>query len=210
MATFLSKKGGFKAVKHVNGSPYNGQCNIYVVASGQTLVPGDVVKTTGTSVAGIAEVTAATGAASEMILGAVVGIVPGGTKLDPVFGKMSTGTISLDNPQTATAGGYVYVADSPDVIYSVEKAAVALTDVGANLDVSGAAGGNTVGVSQQILGVATTAGNFKVIGFDLTFQSLDPTVAGQSGFAQVAGGDSNGRVLVTPANHVYQGATAAN
>ena len=210
MATFLSKKGGFKAVKHMNGSPYNGQCNIYVVASGQTLVPGDVVKTTGTAVGGIAEVTAATGAASEMILGAVVGVVPGGTKLDPVYGKMSTGTISLDNPQTATAGAYVYVADSSDGVYSVEKASNALTDIGLNLDVSGAAGGNSVGVSNQILGTGSTAGNFKVIGFDLTFQSLDPTVVNQSGFGQVAGGDTNGRVLVVPNNHSYQGATAAN
>ena len=208
MATFLSKKGGFKAVKHMNGSPYNGQCNIYVVASGQTLVPGDVVKTTGTAVGGIAEVTAATGAASEMILGAVVGTV--NVKLDPVYGTMTTGTISLDTPQTAVGGGYILVADSPDVVYSVEKATFTATDVGLNLDVSGSAGGNTVGVSQQILGTATTAGNFKVIGFDLTFQSLDPTVANQSGFGQVAGGDTNGRVLVVPNNHSYQGATAAN
>jgi len=209
MPTFLSKKGGFKAVKHVNGSPYNGQSNIYVVASGQTLVPGDVVKLTGTSVNGIPEVTAATAAASEVIVGAVTGTVPGGAKLDPVFGKMTSGSISLDNPQTATAGAYVYVADSPDVVYSVEKATFTATDTGANLDISGAAGGNTVGVSNQILGTGTTAGNFKVIGLDLTYQSLDPTVAGQSGYAQPIPGDTNPRVLVVANAHVYQGGTTA-
>jgi hypothetical protein len=209
MATFLSKKGGFKAVKHVNGSPYNGQSNIYVVASGQSFVPGDVVKLTGTSVNGLPEVTAATAAASEVITGVVVGVVPGGGKLDPVYGKMSTGTISLDTPQTAGAGAYVYVADSPDVVYSVEKATFTATDTGANLDISGATGGNTVGVSNQILGTGTTAGNFKVIGLDLTYQSLDPTVAGQSGYAQPVAGDTNPRVLVVANAHVYQGGTTA-
>ena len=207
MATFLSKKGGFKAVKHLNGSPYNGQSNIYVVASGQTLVPGDVVKLTGTSVNGYQEVTAAVAAASEQIVGVIVGTV--NSKLDPMYGSMSTGTIALDTPQTATVGSYVLVADSPDLVFSVEKASFAATDTGANLDVSGTAGGNTVGVSQLICGTGTTAGNFKVIGLDVTFAPLDPTVAGQWGYAQPAAGDTNARVLVTPAAHVYQGGTAA-
>lgn len=207
MATFLSKKGGFKAVKHMNGSPYNGQNNVYVVASGQTFVPGDVVKLTGTSVSGFPEITAATAAASENIVGVVVGLV--NNKLDPVYGKMSTGTISLDTPQTATAGAYVLVADATDVVFSVEKATFTATDAGANLDISGSAGGNTVGVSQQILGTGTTAGNFKVIGLDLTFQSLDPSVAGQSGYAQPVAGDTNPRVLVVANAHVYQGGTTA-
>lgn len=208
MATFLSKKGGFKAVKHVNGSPYNGASNIYVVATGQTFVPGDVVKLDGAATAtGIATVTAASGAASEQILGVVVGVV--NAKLDPLFGGMTSGTISLDTPQVATAGGYVLVADSPDVVFSVEKATFTATDVGLNLDVSGAAGGNTVGVSNQILGAATTAGNFKVLGLDLTYQSLDPSVAGQSGYAQPVAGDSNVRVLVVPNAHIFNATTAA-
>ena len=110
MATFLSKKGGFKAVKHLSGSPYNGQANVYSVASG-TLVPGDVVKLDGTANAkGIPTVVAATSAGSENILGVVAGIA--NNKLDPIFGTMSTGTISLDTPQVASAGGYVYVTDS--------------------------------------------------------------------------------------------------
>ena len=208
MATFLSKKGGFKAVKHVNGSPYNGASNIYVVASGQSFVPGDVVKLDGTGTStGLATVTAATGAASEFILGVVVGLV--NVKLDPMFGTMTTGTISLDTPQVATAGAYVLVADSPDVVYSVEKAAYTATDVGLDLDVSGATGGDTFGNSNQILGVAATAGNFKVLGLDLTYQSLDPSVAGQSGYAQPKAGDTNPRVLVVANNHIFNVGTAA-
>ena len=208
MATFLSKKGGFQALKHLNGSPYNGASNIYVVASGQSFVPGDVVKLDGTGTAGgFATVTAATGAASEAILGAVVGVV--NPKLDPVLGTMTTGTISLDTPQVATAGAYVLVADSPDVIYSVEKATFAATDIGSNLDVSGTAGGDSLGNSQLILGTATTAGNFKVLGLDTTFESLDPTVAGQSGFAQPRAGDTNVRVQVVANAHTHKASTAA-
>lgn len=208
MATFLSKKGGFKAVKQINGSPYTGASNIYVVASGQSFVPGDVVKLDGTATAsGIATVTAATAAASEAIIGVVVGVV--NPKLDPLFGGLTTGTISLDTPQVATAGAYVLVADSPDVVFSVEKATFTATDVGANLDISGAAGGNTVGVSAQILGTGTTAGNFKVLGLDLTYQSLDPSVAGQSGYAQPVAGDTNPRVLVVANAHTFKSTTAA-
>lgn len=208
MATFLSKKGGFKAVKHLSGSPYNGQVNVYSVASG-TLVPGDVVKLDGTANAkGIPTVVAATSAGSENILGAVAGIA--NNKLDPIFGTMSTGTISLDTPQVASAGGYVYVTDATDVIYSVEKASFAATDVGLNLDISGAAGGNAVGVSNEILGTATTGATWKVIGIDLTFQSLDPAVAGQSGYAQPAPGDTNARVLVIANNAQLNTPSTAN
>jgi hypothetical protein len=126
-----------------------------------------------------------------------------------MFGKMTTGTISLDTPQVATAGAYVLVADSSDIVFSVEKATFTATDVGLNLDVSGAAGGNTVGVSNQILGTGATAGNFKVLGLDLTFQSLDPTIAGQSGYAQPVAGDTNPRVLVVPNAHIFNATTAA-
>lgn len=208
MATFLDKKGGYKAVKHLNGSPYNGASNMYVVASGQSFVPGDVVKLGGSANAkGIPEVTAIAGTASEQIAGVVVGVV--NPKLDPVFGSMSTGTISLDTPQVATAGAYVLVADSPDIIFSVQKATFTVTDTGANMDASGAAGGNSFGNSNLIQGTGTTAGNFKIIGLDLTMAALDPTVAGQSGFAQPQAGDTNVRVLVTANAHINKATTTA-
>ena len=203
MATFQSKKGGFKAVKHLNGSPYNGAANIYNVASG-TLVPGDVVKLDGTATTkGIPTVVAATSGASELILGVVVGLV--NVKLDPVFGTMTTGTISLDTPQVAGAGAYVLVADATDVVYSVEKASFAATDIGLNLDISGAPGGNSVGVSNEILGTASTGATWKVIGLDLTYQSLQ----GTGGYSQPAPGDSNVRVLVVANNASYNTPTAA-
>jgi len=42
----VSRINGFKPVKHVNGSPYNGQANIYFVPAtdGTALFVGDPVK----------------------------------------------------------------------------------------------------------------------------------------------------------------------
>ena len=43
-----SRINGFKVVKHLNGSPYNGQANLYYVASAaDEILAGDVVKLSG-------------------------------------------------------------------------------------------------------------------------------------------------------------------
>lgn len=160
-----SKIAGFKPVKHINGSPYNGQANIYAVKSAVKLVPGDLVKlTAGASQNGVAEVEAATNDAA--VLGAVVGVVP--AKMDPVTGKMSGGAISsLDTPVSVTGpGAYVYVCDSPDTVYEVEKASFSASDVStaAGFDFTGTAGGNaTTGVSAMSLG-NTATGVIQVLG----------------------------------------------
>ncbi len=86
-----SKINGFRPVKHVTGAPYNGQANIYGVASGDStaLFVGDVVKLAADgNAAGIQYVTAhAAGVAGtgQPALGVVVGVI--NTKLDPVDGR---------------------------------------------------------------------------------------------------------------------------
>ena len=80
-----SKIAGFRAVKHTNGSPYNGQANMYAVnASDATaLFVGDPVKLDGNgSAIGLASVTKATQGAS--VLGVVQAVIP--AKMDPVTG----------------------------------------------------------------------------------------------------------------------------
>ena len=73
---------------------------------------------------------------------------------------MTTSSVSLDIPiyRPASTKQFVLVADAPDIIFeAVAAAAVALTDVGLNADISSAAqtaGGGT-GTSGQ--GVSTTA-----------------------------------------------------
>ena len=97
----VSRINGFKPVKHLNGSPYNGQANIYEVPAGEA-VPvfvGDLVKLSDSAgTAGFPAVEAVVAASSQVVsvpvVGAVVGII--NTKLDPVDGKMSAGSISLD------------------------------------------------------------------------------------------------------------------
>lgn len=180
----ISKINGFKAVKHVTGAPYNGQANIYGVASGDNtaLFVGDVVKLAAdANAAGIQYVTAhAAGVAGtgQPALGVVVGVI--NTKLDPVTGNMSSGSIALDTPvyRPASTEQYVLVADSPDLIYEVEATAAgssysfALADVGQNANLFAGAGSTVTGTSAHSLnmsdkGTAATL-PFKIVGVSKT------------------------------------------
>lgn len=142
-----SRIAGFKPVKHLNGSPYNGQANIYEVPAGEA-VPvfvGDLVKLSDSAAtAGFPAVEAVTGASTQVaavpVVGAVVGII--NAKQDPVDGNMSGGSISLDTPvyRAASTKQYVLVADSPDLIFEAEAdAAVAYATVGLNADIGASA-----------------------------------------------------------------------
>lgn len=171
-----SKINGFRAAKHVNGSPYNGQANIYYIPStdATAVFVGDPVKlaTDGNSV-GIQQVTRGTAGAA--ILGVVVGVV--NTKLDPVGGSVTNGSILLDTPQyrPASTAQYVLVADAPDVLYEVEATtagasyAFAVADIGLNADAYfGGSGSTTTGNSAASLDMATKAVTatlqFKIMG----------------------------------------------
>ncbi len=171
-----SKIRGFIPVKHTNGSPYNGQANIYYVPSsdGTALFVGDPVKLAADANAqGIQQVTKATAGAA--VLGVVVGVI--NTKFDPVAGNMSAGSVSLDTPvyRPASTGQYVLVCDSPDVVYEVEAVtgsnasySFAVADVGQNADLSTVAGSTTTRTSAAALNMATAAGTatlqWKILG----------------------------------------------
>lgn len=176
----ISKINGFRPVKHVTGAPYNGQSNIYAVASGDStaLFVGDVVKLAADgNAAGVQYVTAhAAGVAGtgQPALGVVVGVI--NTKLDPVAGAMSGGSISLDTPvyRPGSVEQYVLVADSPDLIYEVEATAAgsayafAVADVGQNANIYAGAGSTVTGNSAHSLNMSdkgTTATlPFKIVG----------------------------------------------
>ena len=161
----ISKIRGFQPVKHVNGSPYNGQSNIYYVSASDNtaLFVGDPVKLAADANAqGIQHVTKATAGAA--VLGVVVGVI--NTKLDPVGGTMSGGSIALDTPvyRPASTGQYVLVCDSPDVVYEVEAVtgsnasySFAVADVGLNADLSTVAGPTVTGTSAAALNMAIAA-----------------------------------------------------
>ena len=76
----VSRINGFKPVKHINGSPYNGQSETFYKAAGTTvthdLFVGDLVYPSGTGdTNGIAGVVVAT-AGKDDVLGCIVGIKP--------------------------------------------------------------------------------------------------------------------------------------
>ena len=201
-----SKINGFRPVKHVTGAPYNGQANIYGVASGDStaLFVGDVVKLAADgNAAGIQYVTAhAAGSAGtgQPALGVVVGVI--NTKLDPVDGRMSAGSISLDTPvyRPGSVEQYVLVADSPDLIYEVEATAAgsaysfAVTDIGQNANIFAGSGSTTTGNSAHSLnmsdkGTAATL-PFKILGVS---KKIDNEVTG-----------NYTKVLVQINNHQYK------
>lgn len=184
----ISKIRGFIPVKHTNGSPYNGQANIYFVpaSDGTALFVGDPVKLLADANAqGVQQVTKATAGAA--VLGVVVGII--NTKLDPIAGGMTGGSISIDTPvyRPASTGQYVLVCDSPDVVYEVEAStganaaySFAVADVGLNADLTTVAGSTTTGTSGASLnmaGAATTATlQWKILG---VVQRPDNEITGQ-------------------------------
>lgn len=143
----VTKINGFKPVKHITGAPYNGQANLYEVPAGEA-VPvfvGDLVKLSDSAgTAGVPAVEAVVAASSQItagpILGAVVGVL--NSKMDPLDGNMTAGSIALDTPQyrPASTKQYVLVADAPDLIYEAEAdAAVAFASVGLNVGVGASA-----------------------------------------------------------------------
>lgn len=162
----ISKINGFRPVKHVTGAPYNGQSNIYAVAAGDAtaLFVGDVVKLAAdANTQGVQYVTAhaaGTAGTGQPALGVVVGVI--NTKLDPVTGNMSGGSISLDTPvyRPASTAQYVLVADSPDLIYEVEATAAgsayafAVADVGQNANIFAGAGSTSTGNSAHSLNMS--------------------------------------------------------
>ena len=164
----ISRINGFRPVKHITGAPYNGQANIYEVPAGETIpvFVGDlVVLSNSDSTSGYPAVEAPVAAAAVAgdFVGAVVGII--NSKLDPVDGKMSGGSISLDTPvyRPASTKTLVLVADSPDLIFEAEAdAAVALASVGLNVGVvegngSASLGSTTTGASGMQVDASSVA-----------------------------------------------------
>lgn len=165
----VSRVNGFRPVKHASGAPYNGQANVYEVSVSNTIpiYIGDLVirDPTNASTSGLQTVvsisthaTNANDVAAGVIVGAVVGVV--NAKFDPIEGKMTTGSVALDTPQSVAVStkAYVLVADDPGLIFEVQSTAVAtMALVGMNADVSTlAVSGNQGTTGQSGMYVAST------------------------------------------------------
>ncbi len=171
-----SKINGFRPVKHLNGSAYNGQANLYYVASAaDEILVNDVVKLGGSADAnGIP--TADLCGATDVPVGIVVGIMH--SKFDPV-GGMTTGAVSLDLPaqsQIAASGaGYILVADSPDLVCEAEAAngTPAATDIGLNISHANGARTSATVTSPATLDFGTEA-TTSTLNFNLRSFVLSP------------------------------------
>lgn len=167
-----SRISGFRPVKHMNGSPYNGQANIYYVASAaDEILVGDVVKLGGTADS-VGIPTADLCGAGDVPIGIVVGIV--NPKRDP-NGLMTNSSITLDLPASAqiaaSGSGYILVADAPDIVCEVEAAngTPAVTDIGLNASHANGARTSATVVSPAYIDFGTEATtstlNFRLLGF---------------------------------------------
>jgi hypothetical protein len=156
---------GLRPVRYKSGAPYNGAANTYFVpASDSTaLFVGDPVLIAGSADAnGVA--TVARAAAGARITGVVVGF--SANPSDTTDGALETGF------RAASTAAYVLVADDPDLVFEAREDAVggalAVADVGLNVDLVAAAGSTATRKSGYLLDSstkATTAAQLRIVGF---------------------------------------------
>ncbi len=161
-----SRINGFKPVKHQNGSPYNGQANIYEIAAADAtaVFVGDLVSSTaatgteGYDTVGVPATTQITTGSG--IVGAVVGFV-----VDPS---------DLNTPQyrRALTKRLVFVADAPDLVFEVQDGGtVPCTQalIGSNTGYTIGSGSTTTGTSGATTGATVPATTvtlpLKILGF---------------------------------------------
>ena len=129
---------GFVPVKHLDGSEYNGQVNLYYIGTSEAaLFKNDLVTLSGTAnsdgIPGISRVAAGTGNPS---VGSIVSFVA--DREDQ--GKTN---------QPANTEGFALVADAPDVIFEAQATTVAADDIGQNAPILATVGSTSTGNSAE-------------------------------------------------------------
>ena len=159
----VNRPTGYRPVKHVNGSPFNGQVTMYVLlASDATACAvGDLVDLSGAADAsGVPAITRAT-AANGPFLGAIVGFLPSGT--DPINGSLGTGTadLSLSGFRPASTLRYALVADATDIVFEAQGSGTFLFNADPGLNASttttAATANGNAGLSNMQVDLATKA-----------------------------------------------------
>ena len=160
----LNKPFGLRPVRTLNGSPYNGAVQKFIVPSGYgtSIFIGDPVTLGGTSDNIDGEETkyptVIKGAIGGVFVGVVVGIVP-------VYGDLDV------NYAVAGTKVAVLVATDPNLVFEVQGDVDALdiTDIGLNASLTFSTGVAATGVSNAVLDQSTAAAtatlDFLIIGF---------------------------------------------
>lgn len=139
---------GLDPIRYRDGKNYTGAVNRYYVPSSDStaLYVGDPVQLAGSASAdGVPTITRATAAGGNYILGVVVGFEPA-TQIPLPYRAASTAM-------------YVLVADDPDLLFAIQEDAVggalAVTDVGLNVDLIAGSGNAYTGQSGFLLDTST-------------------------------------------------------
>lgn len=147
---------GLMPVRYKSGAPYNGAANTYSLAAGEAnnIFVGDPVIISGTGDAnGIPGVALA--AAGDRITGVVVGFASNPTLGAGVASALTRGY------RLASVADYVLVADDPALLFEATEDAVggamAVADIGLNVDLIAAAGNTTTKLSGYMLDSSTKA-----------------------------------------------------
>lgn len=172
----VSRINGFRPVKHINGSAWNGQTEVCFVPSSDNsvIMVGDAVALAGdaraaTGVPTVTRLASATGVPYGIVVGILFSGMGDVTNVPPVN--------DLNTPvyRRASTDRYLLVCTDPTVIYEVQYAgtSVAAATITANVGLNGqftlTAGNTTTGASGMQLdssGLATTATlPLKIVGF---------------------------------------------
>lgn len=166
----VSRINGLRPVKHMNGSPYNGQANLYFIPSsdGTAVAVGDLVKLAGNARSPVGVPTVTRAGATDAAVGVVTAIIFSGVgdiaNVPPVT--------NLDVPvyRVASTDRYVLVADDPFVVFEAQcTGTLATADIGLNASPDVTAGSTTTGSSGMSIDLATKATTatlpLKLVGF---------------------------------------------
>lgn len=197
----VSRPNGMRPTKYLNGAQWNGQANLYFIPSGNAVATfnGDAVtaETTGDPTtsggAGLGIPSCVQATATQALLGAIVGFIPG----EGLVAGVSY--VNLNSPQyrAASVGCYCWVVDDPMVIFEIQSAGTnAVGDVGNNANITVNAGSTTTGLSGVVMNAtAATTATFplKIMGAS---QRVDNDIS-----------SANSKWLVKINNHQYCGGT---
>ncbi len=201
----VARTNGFRPVKHLNGSPYNGQYNIYEIVAGDptnTMI-GDLVKADGGTATDVYPTCVRHGTTGEVTSGLALGVIVGFLPLSLAQGS-SSALPTLDVPfyRTGSTKRYAMVADSPDLIFEVKDGGTVpctLTLIGNNTGFMATAGSTTTGSSGMVTG--TTA--------PTTTNSLPLKIMGIVNSPDNASASADQRLLVMINQHYYMGGQTA-
>lgn len=137
-----SRLNGFRPLKYANGAPWNGAFRIYAIpaADGTAVYTGDLVKLySGDTTDVVNFPTCIQAAASDALIGVVVGVLPDYSNLNAAPYRV------------ASTLRYVMVADDPNLLFEAQEDGVTdpieLQDLGQNINFVVASGSTTTGQS---------------------------------------------------------------